>query len=226
MPEYSYMYFWDYKNCPYWDKSDFKIRELTILWIKKLINSWCNIIIIACNTAAAHSLRYIQTSNIFPWIKILWVTIPWVEKILDNNYKQVWVIATSATVRAKSYKKRAHITNKNIKFIEIAVPWLVEAIELEDKKLITKILKEIKTKFLKNNIKELDTFSSKGLIIDSLVLWCTHYAIIEEEIKNIFKDIDIINPSYESAIKLKIYLNKHKSIKNKIKTWWNIIFLL
>ena len=69
-PEYSYIYFGDYDNCPYGAKSPEEIQTLTITGVQKLFDAGATIVILACNTASAWTLRKLQT-EIFPGKRIL-----------------------------------------------------------------------------------------------------------------------------------------------------------
>jgi glutamate racemase len=58
---------------------------------------------LACNTAAAYSVRTRQEE--FPQKKVLSITIPGIEKILENhrNDKTIGVLATQATILSNIY---------------------------------------------------------------------------------------------------------------------------
>jgi len=210
MPEYDYIYFWDSLNVPYWDKSYDEILRLTEAWVRFLFESGAQIVILACNTATACAIRTLQ-QHIFPDKKILWVTIPGAEKVHELNLKKVWVLATLNTVRLKAYKERVHILNNKIEVQEIEAPDLVPLIE--EWKIKTPNFQET----LKNYLDKFD------LDIEAIVLGCTHYSLIKDEIQNLSKK-QIIDPSQDSALKFKTYLQRHPEIKNNLSTWWETIF--
>lgn len=210
MPEYDYIYLGDSLNVPYWDKPLEEILKLTEEWVRFLFESWAKIVIIACNTATACAIRILQ-QKVFPDKKILWVTIPAAEKIAELNLKKVWVLATPTTVKLKAYKKRVHSINNKIEVQEIAAPELVPLIE--------------KWEFNSSNFENillnyLDKFDTD---IEWIVLGCTHYSLIKDQIKNLSKK-QIIDPSYDSALKFKYYLKRHLKIKNSLPIWWKTIF--
>ena len=210
MPEYDYIYFWDSLNVPYWDKSLDEILKLTEDWVRFLFESGAKIVIIACNTATACAIRILQ-QKVFPDKKILWVTIPGVEKIAELKLKKVWVLATPTTVKLRAYKKRVQSLNDKIVVQEIWAPELVPLIEKW----------EFKDSSFENILKNyLDKFDSD---IEAIVLGCTHYSLIKDQIKNI-SNKQIIDPSYDSAIKFREYLKRHLKIKNSLSLWWKTIF--
>jgi len=68
------LYFGDYENCPYGDRSPEEIYKLSEDGVRKLFDAGANIVIMACNTAITYSIRKLQ-SEVFPDKKILGVTI-------------------------------------------------------------------------------------------------------------------------------------------------------
>ena len=64
-----------------------------------------------------------------PERKILGVTIPGAERIVEAGYRHVGVLATEGTVRIKAYKERVHILDDSVSVHEIAAPELVPLIE-------------------------------------------------------------------------------------------------
>lgn len=69
-PDYDYLYFGDYDNCPYGDRTPEEIQTLTISGVQKLFDAGASIVILACNTASAWTLRRMQT-EVFPERRIL-----------------------------------------------------------------------------------------------------------------------------------------------------------
>ena len=107
MPEYDYVYYGDTKNLPYGDKEATQILHYTIDAVKFLISQKCGLIIIACNTATAIALRYIQQRFIpsyAPDVKVLGVVIPTVEEAIQSNTHHIGVLATEATLNSHIYK--------------------------------------------------------------------------------------------------------------------------
>ena len=166
----------DRENAPYWGKDGEEIRSLTRKWVEKLFARWADVIILACNTASVHALRWLQR-EVFVWRHILWVTVPWAEAVVEWWYKKIWVLATEATVRTRMYKERVHILDDSVIVEEVAAPGLVPLIESG----ITS-WSEIDS-FLINYLSQ---FSSD---IEALVLGCTHYPIIRESIERIWVDL-------------------------------------
>jgi glutamate racemase len=207
-PQYDYMFLADNKNCPFWKKSWDEIQKITFDALNWFFDNWAQIVIVACNTAAAYSIRKRQT--LYPNKKTLSITVPWVEEILlsENVWLSIWVIATQATITSDIYNDLYYRFwwNKKPDFHFVMAPTLVDMVEsgaTEDK-----IIEEIKmylAKFPKN--------------LQILVLGCTHFSVYKDYFAQLFS-WKIIDPSFNSAIKFSNYLNKHSEIESQIwKTW-------
>lgn len=69
-PEWSYLYHADYQHCPFGDRPPEEIQALTIIGVQRLFDAGASIVILACNTASAWTLRKLQ-NEVFPDKKIL-----------------------------------------------------------------------------------------------------------------------------------------------------------
>lgn len=214
--EYDFLYFWDYANCPYGNKTSGEIYNLTKAWVLKLKDAWAKIVILACNTATSNSIRKLQEQENELWIKVLWVTIPWAEKVKEENFKKISVIATNSSVKNKLYKTRVWILDRSVEVQEI---WLENLAILVEDFLENKISEEILEVYLKEKTKYVWPES------EAIILGCTHYSHIKNIFEKIFPDKFIIDPSLEAAKKLKKYLEKHKEIDEKISKNGKIIYL-
>ena len=160
-PNNEYFYYGDTLNVPYGDKTKEELLELSKKIIKYLENKKVDIIIIACGTISSNVYDDLTKITNIPIYSIIKETINYA---LDRKYNKILLIATSATVNS-------HIFKKNIpNLIEMSCPKLVPLIESRKKEELNLVLKE----YFKD-IKE----------IDAIILGCTHYPIIKEEIKNI-----------------------------------------
>lgn len=219
-PQYDYLYLGDYDNCPYGSKTPKEIQKLTIIWVQKLFDAGAIMVILACNTASAWTLRLLQT-QIFPDKIILWVTIPWAEKVIQLWLYNVTVFATQQTVNSKTYRERMWLLDAEIKIEEIALPGsLVNDIEAllpvqrcqskADFKKFNELYQNhewecnsIKWRMMTN--KYFLSYTPK----EAVILWCTHYPFLKKILQTIFPFSIFIDPSEESAIALSRYIYKH-----------------
>jgi glutamate racemase len=192
----------DEEHAPYGGKDWDEIRSLTKSWVEKLFARGADVVILACNTASVHALRWLQ-QEVFIGRHILWVTVPGAEAVVKYGYKKIWVLATEATVRSRMYRERVHILDDRVIVEEVWAPGLVPLIEqgIISGEQIEKCLREYLPQFPPD--------------IEALVLGCTHYPLIQESICHEWKIIHknqspvIIDPGIESAKKFRDWLSRH-----------------
>ena len=219
LPEYSYVYFGDNANAPYGNRSQKIIYNLTQKATKLLFSKNCQLIILACNTASSKALRKIQRHYLpkyYPDKKILGVIIPICQQaitVTKNN--KIGVLATQSTVSSKVFIRKLCNLNPKIKVFQKSCPLLVPIVEAgEENTKITSILLR----------KYLAPLTNKN--IDTLILGCTHYGLLENKIKKIAgKKIKVISEGKIAAEKLKNYLTNHPEIEEALKKNHKIKFL-
>lgn len=186
-PNHEYIYFGDTLNMPYGEKSREELIECGNKVIEFLENNNVDLIIIACGTLS-NNIDYLKSNT-----KLISL-IPLLNKKLDK-YREVTIMATPLSIKTNIYKKYIH-TKLNL----IPCYGLAEAIEHNDNIKINKLLG--------NYLKDINS--------DILLLGCTHYPIIKNNIKKYYNgDIigldefivgEIINLK-ESNFKLKLYFS-------------------
>ncbi len=171
MPKEALVYFGDTAHLPYGDKSPEAIKYYSLKIAKFLIDEGCKAIVIACNTAS--SLAY-QDLKLFlgSQIPIYSVIDPVVEYMTAiDQYQNIGVIATRATIQSNIYAKKIHQKKPAIQVRSLATPLLVPMIE---------------EGFFNDQISStlIHTYLSDPQLqgIDSLILGCTHYPLIRNEI--------------------------------------------
>ena len=195
LPNEEYIYYADTKNNPYGEKSEEELYKIVKEIVTFLINKKnCKIIVLACNTATTKCMKKLQKE--FP--DMLFVgTVPAVKVACDNHYKHTLVLATPATIDSE---RMAELVKDNKKddqeMILYPCPGLADAIEKERKDKIIQILKKIKQEMQDKKI-------------DSIVLGCTHYPLIKEQIKDYSLKVMLIDSSFGVAQEVKRQLESH-----------------
>jgi glutamate racemase len=205
LSEYDYVFYGDTANLPYGDKSEEEINRLTKAGVEYLFDKDCRLIIIACNTASAETLRKLQTELLVGKHKekrILGVIIPTVEAIVESNQQNVSLIATKRTVESKKYDAElVKRVGERTKLISTAVPGLVPLIELGDVHSATNLA--------------INTLKDDHTKPDLIVLACTHYTEIKLKLRDFFGDSAIILSQDEIIPpSLKKYLVAHPEIES------------
>ena len=101
LPNESFIYLSDNKNCPYGNKLQEQIKNFSLKNSKKLIELNCKMIIVACNTATTNSIDLLREKIDIPIIGIEPGIRP---AILNTKTKNIGVLATEKTLESKLYK--------------------------------------------------------------------------------------------------------------------------
>lgn len=196
-----YIYIGDNKYCPYGDKT----KEELLNYAKRIVNYFIekgiSIIVIACNTSCSQTLD--ELKQIYKNITFIGVIDSTIDVFLKSKKNNVLVIGTSATINSNIYESKIKEKNNNIKVTNLATPKLVPLIENME------MTKEALNEYL-------NPYND----IDSIILACTHYKLIEKEID---KNIKVINSSDSIVNTIKNYIIESTTGSIKIYTTGNII---
>jgi glutamate racemase len=213
LPGYDFIYLGDNARAPYGTRSFEVVYEYTLAAVKKLFEMGCPLVIIACNTASAKALRTIQQTNLpidFPGKKVLGVIRPTTENIHRfTQSKHIGILATPGTVNSNSYEIEIKKLAPEITVVQQACPLWVPLIENKENH------SPGGEYFIKKYIEEL---LQKDAQIDTIVLACTHYPIIINQIRKFVPEhIQIISQGELVAVALQDYLNRHVEIDIQCK---------
>jgi glutamate racemase len=218
LPQYSYLYLGDTARTPYGTRSKDVVYEFTRQAVDFLFANGCELIIVACNTASSDALRKIQREYLpkrHPGKNVLGVLIPAAEVAAQKTVnKKIGVIATEGTVGSRAFIRELTKLDPKIKVFQNACPLLVPIVEAgEEHSPATELMLE---KYL---------LPLKKKKIDALILGCTHYGILERQIKKIVGGrVAIISEASVVPKKLRDYLARHPEIERRLKKDGNVRF--
>lgn len=200
LPKENYIYYADSKNNPYGEKTPQEIYKIVKNIVEFLIDKNCKIIVLACNTATTRCMKKLKEE--YP--NTLFVgTVPAIKVACDHNSKHTLVLATPSTIDSERTSELIRDNKRNNQEITlISCPTLANAIERHSLKEIEDILLNIK-----EQVKEKE--------IDSIVLGCTHYSLIKEEISKIFPNIKLLDGNYGVAKEVKHQLELHNLLNEE-----------
>ncbi len=207
LPQYDYLYYGDTANLPYGDKTEEEIYILTKNAIEELFKRDCLLVIVACNTASSETLRRIQDTYLkqeHPDRKILGVIIPTVEEVVEQKYSRALLLATKRTVESLKYERELDkVTGGKVQLVAVATPGLVPLIEAGKIAEATTIAIKV--------------IEAEGRAGDVVLLGCTHYTLLKNELRNYFKD-QLVIVAQDEVIpkKLSSYLNNHPEIVGRL----------
>lgn len=196
LPSEHILYLGDSARLPYGNKSPQTITKYALESAMFLLTKGIKILIIACNTSSALALDILKRKLPIPVLGVIYPAAA--EAVRYTKTKKVGVIGTKATINSMAYGKTIKKLDPEIDVFAKACPLFVPIVEegLENDK-ITLLMAE----------KYLNDFKHSG--IDTLVMGCTHYPILERVIKKVMgRGVTIINTGRETA----------KEVKNTLET--------
>ncbi len=193
MPNENIIYYQDSTNNPYGEKTDEELWDIVTNIVNYLKGEGVKEIIIACNTATTRCIKRLREE----YKDIIFIgTEPAIKVATDNNYKNILLLGTPGTINSDRLHELVlkNKSDQNIYLVEC--DGLANAIENDNKDEIVKLLNHY-----------LDEYKDKN--IDSVVLGCTHYCFIKDEIINVLGDIKLIDGNLGVARQAKKMLEEN-----------------
>jgi glutamate racemase len=204
LPEYDYIYLGDSHRAPYGDRPQAEVLEFTKQAVDFLFKQGAVLVILACNTASSEALREIQRTS---HKKVLGVLVPLAEAAVAKSHtKRIGVIATRGTVRSSAFAREITKIDPAAWVVQQACPRLVSLVENgeQDTPLAHEFIKEYLHVPLEQHI-------------DTLVLGCTHYGILEPMIREVIgSGIEIVSGREVIPVKFKEYLSRHPELESTL----------
>jgi glutamate racemase len=190
LPNENIIYFGDTARVPYGSKSNQTVVEYSIQNTKFLLKKNVKMVVVACNTASSVALDVLRNEFNVP---IIGMIEPGSKTALNNTKNNhIGVIGTNATINNKAYSHRLKKLNNKIKVYESACPLFVPLAEegWTNHKAAQLIANEYLKKFKEHEI-------------DTLILGCTHYPILNDIIqKSVGKKVKLIDSGTSAAIEV------------------------
>ena len=186
MPDESLCYVGDTKRCPYGTRDQSEVR----LFVRQ-VGAWfaqrdVKAVIVACNTATAAGLDVLQRAFEVP---VLGVIEPGARAAIQTTRtRRVGVLATQGTVDSGSYVRAIHALDAGVQVYQAPAPEFVEIVEDElargshlhqdwmrdrsifDTPAVNMVARNVVAPLL-------------GKDIDTVVLGCTHFPLLVDEIR-------------------------------------------
>jgi glutamate racemase len=170
LPSEHISYIGDTARVPYGGKSASTIERYSRELSRMLLEDGSKLIVVACNSASALALAALQSSLEVPVLGVIQSGA--VAAVAATRSGCVGVIGTRATVNSGAYQEAIRALNPEIRVEASACPLLVPLIEegwLEDPVTDAVVARYLEPLF------------GKG--IDTLVLGCTHYPLLQGALK-------------------------------------------
>lgn len=216
LPFERYIYLGDTARVPYGNKSYQIVEQYSRQSTEFLLEKGVKLIVVACNTVSSIALDAIEEIADVPVIGMI---EPAVDAALrETNNKKIGIIGTRATISSNAYLNaiKSKIGNDDIQVLAKACPLFVPLVE-------EGLIRHTATELIASEY--LEEFIEKD--IDTLILACTHYPLLNELIRNILKDVNLIDSGENAAVLAIRLLAEQKAlidIKNQFVRKPNIDF--
>ena len=200
MPSEGTIYLGDTARVPYGIRSPETVSRYSLENTRFLFSKDIKCLVVACNTASSVSLDSIK--RVVP-IPVIGVIEPGAKAAVKaTRSKKIGIIGTEATVRSNSYSKLIKSMDRDIEVSSLACPLFVPLVEegWTDGEIATLVAEKYLEKMKKENI-------------DTLVLGCTHYPLLEKVISEVMgKEVSLIDSAVEVAKEVKTILETSRLI--------------
>ena len=207
-------YIADTAYAPYGEKTTEQILARSLKITTYLLeNHKIEALIVACNTATSAAIKQLRES--FPTLIVIGTEPGIKPAIINTQTSNIGVLATPATLKGEKYQFLVNelSSTKKVKLYEQACIGLVEQIEKGeiDSKKTFDMLEKWLTPMKKDNV-------------DTIVLGCTHYPLVDDIIKQIMgNNITLIETGDAIANRL-ILLSEEKGHLNEGKLDINVCY--
>jgi glutamate racemase len=213
LPGYDYIYLGDNACAPYGIRSFEIVYRFTRRAVMRLFGEGCPLVILACNTASAKALRTIQQRDLpasdDPSRRVLGIIRPTVEAIGSlSKTRHIGIMGTTGTVSSGSYTLEIAKLYPDMAVTGEACPMWVPLVENREYD------SDGADYFIRKNMEHI--FASDPLI-DTLVLGCTHYPLLEAKIRKYLPvGVGLFFQGPCVAESLKDYLMRHPEMSCRL----------
>lgn len=194
LPNEQLIYVADTQFAPYGEKSIDLITNRVNSIANSLIKQGVKAIVIACNTATVNAIEQLRAQVHVPIIGVEPAIKP---AALNSLSKKVAILVTQATSENQRFKDLINRHQNGTKVFIQPCPGLVELVERD------LIASPQCVRLLKKYIEPLLT---QG--VDSIVLGCTHYPFLQQQIQHIIRQRQAVVTIVETAMPVTQQLNK------------------
>ena len=201
MPNEDYLFYEDSMNNPYGEKSEEELFSITSKIVDYLLKEDCKIIVIACNTATTSCMKLLREK----YQDTIFVgTVPAIKVAYDHHYKSTIILSTPYTTKTKRVNElMSDFKNPDQDLINVSGENLAHLIEIDDKDGIQQLLDRVLSPYLGK--------------VDSVVLGCTHYSLIKEDIHKHLPGVALLDGCLGVTQEVKRQLDHHQLLNKQEK---------
>lgn len=204
LPEYSTVYFGDTARFPYGSQSPEQLLRYAHEDVDLLVRHGAKLVIAACHSISSVTGETMRQESPVPFFDM--VTPSVAAALASTKVGRIGVIGTKATAKSGVYERLITAARPGAKVIVHATPMLVPIVEErwwkhpESLRIIRRSLAPL-----------------KKARVDTLVLGCTHYPIIQSLIQRVMGPrVVIVNPAFEVVVHLKKFLAENLQVEKQL----------
>lgn len=200
LPYENFIYYGDSKNAPYGTRSKEEVKKLTLDVAKYLVSRDVKALVVACNTATSAAIEDLRRE--YSHIPVIGIEPALKPAVEFNRDGKVIIMATQRTLADEKFNEHMKMYKDEADIVKMPCPKLVEFVEsgIFGGEEVNAYLKEQLNPYLNSKIA-------------AVVLGCTHFPFVKDEIKKIVKDVPVIDGGHGTANQL-----KNKLIEDNILT--------
>lgn len=198
LPEEQLIYFGDTARIPYGTRSRKLVQQYAKEDARFLLQFDIKMLVVACNTASSYAIPLLKDMLDIP---VVGVVAPGARAAVDiTQNRRIGVIGTTATINSEAYVQEINHLMPEARVFGQPCPLLVSLVEegwINDQVTVLTL-----QKYLQPLLKE---------EVDTLILGCTHYPVLEETIRRVIgTGIRLIDSGKETArVVRKVLEEKH-----------------
>lgn len=195
LPHENIIYLGDTARVPYGIRSPETLRRYSFECTEFLLKQDIKLLVVACNTVSAISLRDLSERIPVPVIGVIEPGARAAVRATKN--KKVGIIGTEATIKSGAYAAAINSLASDIEVYGLACPLFVPLVEEGwTEGVIARLVVE----------RYLDGTGLGGA--DTVVLGCTHYPLLKEVIQDVSGRVRLVDSGVETALAVKQLLSE------------------
>ena len=200
LPELDCVYLGDSGRAPYGGRDVDTVLDFAEQCVERLFGEGCRVVVVACHTVSCVALRHLQHRYGTAERRVLGVTIPAAEAAVAMTRGHIGFLGTARTVASHTFRTEVRKLNAAVQVSEVAAPLLAPLVEEAWEE--TDIARLAVARYV-------EQFAG----IDTLVLGCTHYPLLEKAFREIAPDgVRVLNPAPQVAERFAAWRERHPAL--------------
>lgn len=188
LPHEDFVFFGDSAHNPYGEKTPDEVVTLSRAIVGDLLAAGCKAIVVACNTATSAAAARLREEH--PNVPILGVEPALKPAVLACRGGRVLVMATPMTVSLDKFQRLLHTWRNTAHIVAVPCGGLASRIERGhlDEPDLTELIERLVGEYAGS--------------VDAVVLGCTHYPFVREQIAQVLGDVRFFDSAEGTARQL------------------------